>query len=69
MRIREQALLRQRDERRTDIIHLEDLTNYNIKCLVEMKSNWKDSELRLSHARKTLDDLERKLREDIGLNP
>lgn len=67
LRIRERELLREGEERRREAIELEDLTAYQTKCLVEMKNNLADADLRFAIARKKLDQIERKLREDMGL--
>ena len=81
MRIREQELLREGErmliwERellhkvekgRQKIIDLEDLVEYQSQRLVETTNILADADLRFARARKTLNDVERKLREDMGL--
>jgi hypothetical protein len=68
MRIRERELLHEVEEGRQKIIDLEDLVEYQSKRLVETKRQLADADLRFARARKKLDDVERKLREDMGID-
>ena len=67
MRIWERELLHEVEKGRQKIIDLEDLVEYQSKCIVETKNEVADADLRFARARKTLNDVERKLREDMGL--
>lgn len=81
MRIRERELLHEQEKMRIwerelfhkvemgwqKIIDLEDLVEYQSKCLVEARYQITDADLRFARARKKLDQIERKLREDMGL--
>ena len=67
MRIWERELLHEVEKGRQKIIDLEDLVEYQSKCIVETKNQLADADLRFARARKTLDQIERKLREDMGL--
>ena len=67
MRIWERDLLHEVEKGRQKIIDLEDLVEYQSKCLVETKSQLADADLRFALARKKLNDIEKKLREDMGL--
>ena len=67
MRIWERELLHERQERKQEAIILEDLVEYQSQRLVETTNILADADLRFARARKTLNDVERKLREDMGL--
>lgn len=67
MRIWESELLHKVEMGRQKIIDLEDLVEYQSKCLIETKNQLADADLRFARARKKLNDVERKLREDMGL--
>ena len=67
MRIWERELLHEVEMGRQKIIDLEDLVEYQSKCLVETKSQLTDADLRFALARKKMDQIERKLRKDMGL--
>ena len=67
MRIWERDLLHEVEKGRQKIIDLEDLVEYQSKHLVITKRQIADADLRFASARKKFDQLERKLREDMGL--
>lgn len=67
MRIWERELLHEVEMGRQKIIDLEDLVEYQSKHLVETKNHIAEADLRFAIARKKLDQIEKKLREDMGL--
>ena len=67
MRIWERELFHEVEKGRQKIIDLEDLVEYQSQRLVETKDTLADADLRFALARKKLDQLEKKLREDMGL--
>lgn len=67
MRIFERELLHEVEMGRQKIIDLEDLVEYQSKHLVETKNQISEADLKFALARKKMDQIERKLREDMGL--